>query len=68
MRLMAGNGSEVVGMTAHSSSSLLLACVGVLEHALRLLEHALRLLALACWSTPYACFIAAVIRFEAMLL
>jgi len=35
---MAGSGSEVIGVTVHSSGSLLLACVGVLEHALRLLS------------------------------
>ncbi len=39
MRFMAGNGSEVIGVTAHSSGSLRLACVGVLEHALRLLAR-----------------------------
>jgi hypothetical protein len=40
---MAGNGSEVIGVTAHSSGSLRLACVGVLEHALRLLLGVIRL-------------------------
>ncbi len=49
MRFMAGNGSEVISVTAHGRCSLRLAWVGVLEHALRLI-------ALACWSTPYACF------------
>jgi hypothetical protein len=34
---MAGSGSEVIGVTAHRSGSLRLACVGVLGHALRLL-------------------------------
>jgi len=34
---MAGSGSEVTGVAAHSTGSLRLACVGVLEHALRLL-------------------------------
>jgi hypothetical protein len=33
---MAGNGSEVTGVTAHSSGNLLLVCAGVLQHALRL--------------------------------
>jgi hypothetical protein len=37
MRFMAGNGSKVIGVTAHSSGSLRLGWVGVLEHALRLL-------------------------------
>jgi hypothetical protein len=37
IRFMAGNGSDLIGVTAHSSGSLWLACVGVLEHALRLL-------------------------------
>ncbi len=36
MRFMTGSGSEVIGVTAHSSGSLRLDCVGVLEHALRL--------------------------------
>ncbi len=35
---MAGSGCEVVGVTAHSSGSLRLVCIGVLEHALRLLD------------------------------
>ncbi len=32
---MAGSGREVIVVTAHSSESLRLACIGVLEHALR---------------------------------
>ncbi len=35
---MAGSGSEVIGVAAHSGGSLRLACAGVLEHALRLLD------------------------------
>ncbi len=35
MRFIAVSGSEVIGVTAHSSGSLRLACVGVLGHALR---------------------------------
>ena len=38
MRFMAGSGSEVMGVTVRSSGSLRLACVGVLQHALRLLR------------------------------
>lgn len=34
---MPGSGGKVIGVTAHSSGSLRPACVGVLEHALRLL-------------------------------
>ena len=37
---MAGSGCEVIGVTAHSSGSLWLACVGVLEHGLHLLIRA----------------------------
>lgn len=36
-----GEWAEVIGVAAHSSGSLRLACVGVLEHALRLLALSL---------------------------